>query len=48
MEQDNWGLKQSSDLRDELNAKEREAVKNLSNRLAEETTRRYLGAVKNP
>ena len=41
-------LKQFPGLKDEMNAKEREAVKNLSNRLAEETTRRYLGAVKNP
>ena len=41
-------LKQFSSLRGELNAKEIEAVKNLSNRLAEKTTGRYLGAVKNP
>ena len=41
-------LKKFSGLKDEMNAKEREAVKNLSNRLAEKTTRRYLGAVKNP
>ena len=40
--------KQLSGSRDGKTAKEREAVKNLSNRLAEETTRRYLGAVKNP
>ena len=41
-------MKQFSGLRDELNAKEREAVKNLSNKLAEKITGRYLGAVKNP
>lgn len=32
----------------ERNAKEREAVKNLSNRLAKEVTGRYQGAIKNP
>ena len=48
MEQDNWSRSNFQVLRDGKNAKEREEIKNLSNRLAEETTRRYLGAVKNP
>ena len=35
-------------LSDGMNTKEREAIKNLSNRLAEKVIGRYLGAVKNP
>jgi len=35
-------------LSDGMNAKEREAIKNLSNILEEKVTGHYLGAVKNP